>query len=657
MTETKEKRPVDQADLFRLKALGSARLSPDGKKAVYSVTTTDAEKLEDHSALWLVDLESGQERQLTAGTSSDSGPEWSPDGKKIAFLSSRGGSPQIYVIPVDGGEALPLTDLKKPIGAGPSWSPDGKFLAFTAGPEMDPPPDPSKPYRVTRHVYRFNGMGLVAPIVQDVYVVSAEGGEPKQLTSDDWMAANLRWSPDGQEILYTAGFDPDSHDINSELRVVDMQGKSRTLVGRDWGDVNLASWVPDGRIIFAGQVKDQPLGTKTDLWVIKRRGSQPENRTAGIKPGVCGGLQPDSLAGGEPFVRASSDSSKVYVTVHSGGEIGLYEVALQGAESFSQVLGGERSVHVFDTNEEIFLYGVAHLNQPMELFCSALDGKDEKQLTFLNKEVLDEWLLPEIEHIFFEGAEGVEIEGWVMKPTTGIEAPYPTILYIHGGPTGAFGQTFSFDFQMLAGAGYAVLFINPQGSSGYGTEFATAIFADWGNRDYRDLMAGLDLIIEKGIADADRLGVSGISYGGYMSSWILGQTDRFKAGIPENPVTNLFSQYGTSDVSVWLCEAAFGGKPYEIPDVYRKCSPITYAHNCTTPTLLIQGEADYRCPIGQSEEFYTTLKANGCVVEMLRFPNSSHTMSINGAPLMRKTQNEEILKWMNRYVLGQTPEA
>ena len=656
MTELKEKKPIEKEDLFRLKALQSARLSPDGKKAVYCVTHVDAEKLEEHGSLWLLDLDSDQARQLTAGITNDHSPEWSPDGKKIAFLSSRGGSPQIYIIPVDGGEALPLTELKKPIGAGPLWSPDGKYLAFTAGPEMDPPPDPEKPYRVTRHVYRFNGMGLVAPIVQDVYVLSVEGGEPKQLTDDDWMSANLQWSPDGQEILYTAGFNPDSHDINSELRVVDMQAKSRTLVGQDWGEVNLAVWAADGRIVFVGQEKDQPLGIKSDLWVIKRRGSQPECRTSGIKPGVCGGLQPDFPAAISPFVKVTSDSSKIYVTVHAGGEIGLYEVALDGKESFKQLLGGERSTHVVDSNEDIFLYAVETLNQPLELYTSALDGKNEKQLTFLNKDVLDELLQPEIEHLLFEGAEGVQIEGWVMKPTTGIEAPYPTILYIHGGPTGAFGQTFSFDFQMLAGAGYAVLFINPQGSSGYGSEFATSIFADWGNRDYRDLMAGLDLIIEKGIADPDRLGVSGISYGGYMTSWILGHTDRFKAAIPENPVTDLFSLYGTSDVSAWLCGKAFGGKPYEMPEIFNKCSPITYAHTCTIPTLLLQGEADYRCPIGQSEELYTILKANGCVVEMVRFPNSAHTMSINGSPLMRKTQNEEILKWMNRYVLGLTPE-
>jgi dipeptidyl aminopeptidase/acylaminoacyl peptidase len=243
----------------------------------------------------------------------------------------------------------------------------------------------------------------------------------------------------------------------------------------------------------------------------------------------------------------------------------------------------------------------------------------------------------------------VDVEGWYLKPPLGT-APYPTILYIHGGPHGAYGHIFSFDFQLLAGAGYGVLIVNHRASTGYGNDFSTAIKGDWGNLDYQDLMAGVDHAIALGLADADRLGVCGLSGGGNLSSWIVGQTDRFKAAVPENPVTNWVSFYGVSDVGVWFAVEQMGGHPHEIPDVYARCSPITYAHRCTTPTLLVQGENDYRCPAEQSEQFYTVLKANGCAVEMLRLPNSSHGGAIIGPVASRRAQNEALLDWFQRYI-------
>ncbi len=201
----------------------------------------------------------------------------------------------------------------------------------------------------------------------------------------------------------------------------------------------------------------------------------------------------------------------------------------------------------------------------------------------------------------------------------------------------------------------AVLFVNQRASTGYGNEFATAIKGDWGNLDYKDLMAGVDYAIEKGIADAERLGCCGISGGGNLSCWIVGQTERFKAAVPENPVTNWASFYGVSDIGPFFAAEELGGLPHEIPEVYARCSPITFAHRCTTPTLLVQGEHDWRCPTEQSEQFYAVLKANDCIVEMLRLPNSPHVGSIAGPPVLRRAQNEALLEWMNRYVLGIEP--
>ncbi|MEM5773385.1 MAG: S9 family peptidase [Anaerolineaceae bacterium] len=654
MTETKEKKIASLDDLFKLQALTAAQLSPDGKTVVYCVVRQEGEKRETKAGLWLLDVETGASRALTAGEKTDTSPAWSPDGKQIAFLSTRLGMPQIFVIPVDGGEAKPLTKMEQAIGGGPLWSPDGKFIAFTAAPKPETPPDPSKPYRVTRNIFRFDGMGLLDPIMQDIYVIPSAGGDPKQLTNDKLMNSGLAWSPDGQEILFQANFDPHESYPRAELKLVDLKAQVRTVVSLAWGQVASAAWTPNGRqIIFLGQEKDKPFGSKNDLFVIKRHGSKPEIRTSTLKQGPGGGLQGDfpSMIGG--IMHISKDGSSVLMNVQTGGMVEVYKIALQGPESFETLLTGDRCISLTGVSDEKLLFVANDLTRTPEIFSADLDGKNEKQLSHINDEILGSLQMPEVEHLLYTGAEGAQVEGWFMKPVAG-EAPYPTILYIHGGPTGAFGHTFSMDFLNFANNGYAVLFINPQGSCGYGDEYSTAINPHWGDRDYRDLMAGVDLVIEKGWADPDKLGVGGLSYGGYMSCWIVGHTDRFKAAIPENPVADWWSMYGASDVSAWLCETAFGGKPYEVPEIYRSTAPITYAHLATTPTLLIQGECDYRCPAVQSEEMYVTLKRNGCIVEMIRVPGGSHVMSIAGDPNWRYQSNQEMVKWYDRYVKGIT---
>jgi len=649
------RRTVKPEDLFRLKFIQDAQLSPDGETVVYSVSNVDAEKEEEHVALWLLSLETGESRQLTAGLARDTNPKWSPDGSRIAFQSSRGEKPQIYLIPVDGGEAKALTSMPQGVGGGPAWSPDGNHIAFTAGPARDPP-DPKQPYRVTRHIYRFDAMGYLDNVVQDIYIVPAEGGEPKQLTEDDYQNSMPVWSPDGEELLFITSMFPDSHRIRPSLRAVNLEGEVRELVS-EWGTAVSAAWTPDGeRVVFVGGPLDRPIGSQNDLWVINRQGGEPECRTADLKYQVGGGLQPDMPVHRVfPNILISEDGKSSYVQIQIGGTVHVYRAALSGPESCQPMVTGERSCFPLNIVDERLLYAVSTLDNPVDLFVSDADGRNDRRLTQINAEIMEELNLPEVEHLSFPGSDGVNVEGWIMMPNAG-EAPYPTILYIHGGPHSAFGHMFSFDFQMLAGAGYAVLFVNQRGSTGYGDEFSTKIIGDWGNLDYKDLMAGVDFAINRGIADPERLGCCGISGGGNLSSWIVGQTDRFKAAVPENPVINWVSFYGVSDIGHWFSLREMGGLPHEIPEVYRRCSPITYAHRCTTPTLLVQGENDYRCPAEQSEQFYAVLKANGCIVEMLRLPNSSHTGSIMGSPIIRRIQNEALLDWMNLYVLGIEPK-
>ena len=648
----KEKFVVKNENLFRLKFITEASLSPDGSKLLYGLAHTNTEKEEDVVNFWLQDLKTGASRQLTFGEFKNSAADWSPDGNKIVFQSSRSKKNQIFVLDIRGGEALPLVETKRPIGEGPFWSPDGKFLAFTSSGVDEI--DYSKPYRVTRKIYRFDRVGYLDDAVQEIFVVPAAGGEPRRLTNDDWNKSDLKWSPDGQEILFMAGMNPESFTDFGIIRTVDMTGKVREIVGSSWGMANSAVWTPDSKnIVFTGVEEKKKMGSKANLWVVRRRGGKPENRSEAFPADFGNNLQDDMpvYISAEQFV--SSDSSQFYTTVQDGGKLKINKFALTGEAAWETVLETENSCVLLGSDGEKLLYYETSWSDPMNLFTADIQGKNIHQLTAINQEELEGWLQPVVENLKFKSPDGQEVEGWIMKPAVG-EAPYPTILYVHGGPNAAFGNSFAADFQLLAGAGFAVLFINPRGSTGYGSKFGTDLNLHWGDVDYEDQMAGVDYAIEKGIADPEHLGMYGLSYGGYMTCWTIGQTRRFKAAVSENPVSDLVSDYGTGDTSLWMDLDALGGHPFEMPELYKKCSPITYAHTCTTPTLFLQGEADFRCPAIQTEQMYTTLKANGCVAEMVRFPKSFHAASIAGEPIIRRVQNEVMLDWFNRYILGET---
>ncbi|MCE5207786.1 MAG: S9 family peptidase [Chloroflexi bacterium] len=648
MTDQNPKHAVIPEDYFKLQYISEAHLSPDGKVVAYGVQRYNAEKDEDCTALWLLNLESGINRQLTSGEKTDSGFAWSPDGQKIAFASTRVEPPQIFILPLSGGEAIQLTHFKTGIKEGPYWSPDGGSIAFTA---MEPcePKDPAIPYRVTRNIFRFNELGYLDENLTDIYVISSAGGEPRRLTHDNCLNSNLAWSPDGQEILFLASHYPHTFEVKGVLKSVDMQGNIYPLVSDDWGSVNSAVWMPNGKICFSGMLEESKMGHKADLWVINRRGGIPQCRTEKLLAEVSGDLQDDTPV--RPFSKTivSRDSKTAFIRVQRGGNIEIWEVGLTGPEACQPLVQVNRSAILTGMTAEKFLYVGSSWNEPTNLYLCDHQGKNEQKLTHLNDDLMKDWLLPEVETIHFKGADDVEIEGWLMKPTTA-KAPFPTILNIHGGPSGAYGNAYAFDYQMLAGAGFGVLFINPQGSTGYGSEFGLALNLRWGEIDYKDQMAALDHVIEKGYADPEKLGIYGLSYGGYMTCWMITQTNRFKGAVSENPVSDLASDYGVGDLSVWMNLDALGGHPHEVPEMYTRASPVTFAHQCKTPTLMLQGESDYRCPALNTEQFYTMLKVNHCTVEMVRLPGSVHAESIAGKPVIRRAQNEELLAWMKKYV-------
>ncbi len=648
-----ERRTMQPEDLFALQFLNGGALSPDGERIVYTISQIDAEADKEYAALHLLDLASGESRRLTHGEQSDRGARWSPDGKSIAFISDRSGKSQLHLLPVDGGEARQLSDFERGVGGSFAWSPDGTQIAFSAKADAEAPDLSKEAYRVDRTVYRFDAIGYLDDEAQDIYVLDVAGGDVTRLTDDRSSNSNLRWAADGGSILYDANMQPDaSRAMTPDLMRVDLAGNSSIILS-GWASLAGASLTPDNqRVVFVGRPDDgKPIGTKADLYVLDIAAGTVDCRTSGLDVGVGGRLSLDMPVGalGTENVAIADDGQSAFATVQRGGANHIYRIALSGPESWQPVTSGESATFLLDLVGERLLYAQTSMNAPPELHLQRLDKGESQQLTALNEAHLEGIDLPSWSHLLWKSVDDVEVEGWYLQPPER-EAPYPTILYIHGGPHAAYGCGFHFDFQMLAGAGYGVLFLNHRASTGYGDAFSTAIKGDWGNLDYQDLMSGVDHAIALGLADADRLGVCGTSGGGNLSCWIIGQTDRFKAAIPQNPVTNWRSFYGTSDIGIYFGVEEMGGHPHEIPEVYEKCSPLTYAHRCVTPTLLVQSELDYRCPAEQSEQFYTVLKAVGCTVEMLRQPGGYHGASISGAVNLRRAHNDAMLEWFARYV-------
>jgi dipeptidyl aminopeptidase/acylaminoacyl peptidase len=657
-------RAIAPEDLFRFRFLTAADLSPDGSQVVFAQTRIAPGENEDddeveHSDLHLLDVESGASRRLTFSDSTNSAPAISPDGTKVAFMSTRTEKAQLWLLPLDGGEPRKLTDLPQGVGGGAVWSPDGTKVAFTAGPQEEPR-KPERPYRITRTVWRFDEIGVVDDAVQDIYVLDTtdSAAEPRRLTEDRFMNSLPQWSADGRSIVYVASHDPDSYELMSGLRRVDLEGAVTDLTEPD-GLIVAHAPMSDGRVAYIVDFeREKVVGSRASLYVLDPATGTRTARGTTIEGHIEGGIQgdnPGTRLGLGQLLLINGDREAV-VRVQTGGEVALVRVDLEGDELHTVVAGGLRVCTTVSASEPKLLFGAFGFTEPGDLYLVDLDTGDERRLTRLNDDVLAELALPTVVPLSFSSIDGAPVEGWFVHPAEA-DGPLPTILNIHGGPHAGWGAQFNLDNLLFVGAGYGVLLVNHRASTGYGDAFATAILGDWGNLDYADLMAGVDHAIEEDLADPDRLGVCGISGGGNLTGWIIGHTERFKAACPENPVFNWFSMYGTSDVGADFSVRELGGTPYEVEDVYRRCSPITYAHHCTTPTLFLQHENDNRCPAEQTEQFFTVLRVNGVPAEMLRFPNTPHGGSVRGPIGHRRAQNEALLDWMGRYVRGAAAEV
>jgi dipeptidyl aminopeptidase/acylaminoacyl peptidase len=673
VTSTSPRRGIEPDDLYAIKGVTDVQLSLDGRRVAYVVSEIDREADDYHTSIWLVPVEGGEPVRFSQGPKKDSAPRWSPDGSQIAFLSDRdGGAPQLYVIPADGGEARKLTSLEKGAGA-PAWSPDGARIAFAARWLVEEPPKDKderarwnqRPKVITRAQYRNDGQGytLDAPSRLFVVDVSSEAA-PEDLRpfieSDGEDVAPV-WSPDGRRIAFTRTRAGVLDYSLSDLWVVGSDGMGARRLTVNVGRAQLPAWSPDGTQIAVYGTDEQEPGFSGGLpyvWIVPANDvGEPRCLTAGHDRFAY--LPASPLAPRPPMW--SPDGASITFLMANEGCIQLVR-ASTGDGAVQPVLSGERWVVGADIRAERIAFIAHSAEDPGDVLVRDLAGGGERRLTDLNREWLESVALPAVERRRFASPNGGEIDGWLFMPTRTsspdhperVGGPAPLVLQVHGGPHSFAGSRFestAFYAYVLANRGWAVLALNPTGSGSYGKEFAHAIRERWGEHDLPEQLAAADALIEEGLVDPQRLAITGYSYGGYMTSWAIGHSDRFKAAVVGAPVTNFESFHGTSDIGPWFSPWELRGALAEKRDLYRRLSPIQSAHLATAPTLILHGESDDRCPIGQGEELYMALLTAGRVpVGFVRYPGGAHGFVSTGRPSHRVDYSRRVVDWLTEHV-------
>jgi len=642
---------LDKETFFQMESVSNPQIAPDGSAIVFARGFVDIMKDQNASNLWIIDAKGERLRQLTDGSWRDSSPVWSPDGKRIAFLSDRSGSSQIHVMWADTRETLQLTRVERAPG-GFKWSPDGRFLLFTTSMPDDTPILPVKlpatprgaqfargAVLVDRLSWGSDGTGPTTKSYTQVFVVDAiVGGTPRQITSGNYSHSAPEWSPDGRTIYVSGIRKPDAEYLrgDSEIYAVDLATLAvKTLTERNGPDSNpLAS--TDGKwIAYTGYDDRNYTSTLSNLYLMDAGG--------GNKRMWLGNL-PSSPSD----VEWAYDGGGIYYSMEERGEANEYFLALAPGAAPKKITSGTHMLTSlsFARNGQVAAI-LSSTSRPGVLVTFALSRPaDMKTLVDVNADVLEGVSLAPAEELQYASSDGLKIQGWLMKPVNFDPAKkYPMVLWIHGGPWSMYNVGWSWAFQNWAASGYGVLWTNPRGSTGYGQNFVNGIQFSYPGKDYDDLMAGVDAAIAKGWVDKDNLFVCGGSGGGLLTAWIVGHTNRFRAAVSMRPVIDWHSFVGNTDGSSWYRQ--FQKYPWEDPMEYAVRSPLHYAASVTTPTMIMTGEADLRTPIPQTEEFYRALKMiRKADTLMVRMPEEFHGWR---RPSHQILQQLYLMAWFEKY--------
>lgn len=679
-----KRRPITAEDLYKINVVSDPSGSPDGKQVAYVVTTPDQERDGYRSAIWIAPVGRGQPWMLTSGAFRDTSPRWSPDSRSIAFVSDRPlmrqpasgenkdekakgeksattakdkQANQIWIIGVAGGEARQLT--AQPHGAeSPVWSPDGTTIAFIAqtdAPVGDDDREPIADERVVRKIrYRFNGAGYLDRF-RHLFTIPAGGGDAHQLTNGDANDGQPAWTPDSKTIVFVSNRRDDrERSAAATIFAIDRNGGDARQLANDDASFGEPVVSPDGqRVAFTGHLDFRGGSSKNvRLWSAPLAGGEQLNHTPAFDRSIGDDGMSDVYFGGDSRPWWHTHDTMRALSA-SEGATSIVEIDLKTHESRTVIGGKRRIIACTPVGHDRVVFAAGDMSHPFELYSADADGGNERRLTHHNDSWLHEVALSDPVELAVNGTDGRPIQAWVLPPfgfKGDASERHPLILQIHGGPHAMYGYAMFHEMQLMAAKGYAVLFGNPRGSVGYGEEFAATTRGRWGESDMPDVMAEVDAAQALGWIDPDRLGVTGGSYGGYLTNWIVGHTDRFKAAVTQRCVSNFYSFFGTSDIGYDFGEHEFGGLPWSDSAKLLTHSPISYVDRITTPLLIIHSEQDLRCPIEQAEQMFTALKFLNREVEFVRIPEENHELSRSGTPSRRLARLHHLTGWFDRHM-------